>query len=62
MGHWILDTAGVGSIIVWGVGLAVLAAYLYMLRWIQTVPPDPVPAEIEQADQEDDTKSEAGGQ
>ncbi|MEW5956597.1 MAG: hypothetical protein AB1801_02655 [Chloroflexota bacterium] len=41
MGLWIIDTAGIGSIIVFAVGFSTLAAYLYMLRWIQTAPPEP---------------------
>ncbi len=46
MGSWFIDTAGIGSIIVLTVGLSVFAAYLYVLRWIQTAPPDPAPASV----------------
>lgn len=52
MGHWIVDTAGGGSIIVFLVGFSVLAAYVYMFRWIQTTPPDPVPVEVDAEEQE----------
>ena len=38
MGHWLVDTAGIGSIIVLSVGFLVLAAYVYMLRWVQRSP------------------------
>ncbi len=38
MGHWFVDTAGIGSIIVMVVGISVLVAYFRMLRWIQTTP------------------------
>ena len=38
MGHWLVDTAGIGSIIVLSVGVLVLAADVYMLRWIQRSP------------------------
>lgn len=34
MGHWILDTAGVGGIIVGLVAIPVLLAYIGMVRWI----------------------------
>ncbi len=43
IGHWIINTAGVGSIIVFTVGFLVFAAYVYMIRWIQTTPPDKEP-------------------
>jgi hypothetical protein len=49
MGLWIIDTAGIGSIIVFVVGLSTLGAYFYMLRWIQTAPPDPAPEPGESA-------------
>ncbi|RME79048.1 MAG: hypothetical protein D6784_01425 [Chloroflexi bacterium] len=42
MGFWIVNTPGIGSLIVLTVGLSVFAAYVYMVRWIQTAPPDPV--------------------
>jgi hypothetical protein len=61
MGHWLVDTAGIGSIVVLGVGFAVLAAYVYMLRWIQRAPSDPVPAEVESQD-EASIAAEAGGE
>ena len=53
MAYWLMNTAGVGSIIVVVVGLLVFLAYVYMLRWIQTAPRDPVKVEI--ASQEDET-------
>lgn len=39
IGYWLVDTAGVGSIIVLAVGFSVFFAYVAMLRWIQTAPP-----------------------
>jgi hypothetical protein len=58
MGYWLVNTAGIGSIIVLVVGLSAFAAYAYMLRWIQTAPRDPAetPAEDEGA-----AASDAGG-
>lgn len=38
MGHWILDTAGVGGIIVGLVAIPVLLAYIGMVRWIAHAP------------------------
>ncbi len=38
MGHWIIDTAGIGSLIAVGVALSVFAAYVRMLRWIRSAP------------------------
>jgi len=38
MGYWIINTAGIGSLIVFIVGMSVFAAYVYMFRWIQTAP------------------------
>jgi len=38
MGHWILDTAGVGGIIVGLVAIPVLLAYIGMVRWIARTP------------------------
>jgi len=38
MGHWILDTAGVGGIIVILVAIPVLLAYIGMVRWIAHAP------------------------
>lgn len=47
LGHWLIDTAGVGSVIVVVVGLGFLAAYVYMLRWIRQVPAEqPVVVEV----------------
>lgn len=40
IGYWFVDTAGIGSIIVLGVGFFVFFAYVAMLRWIQTAPPE----------------------
>ena len=62
MGHWLMDTAGIGSIIVLGVGLFVAFAYVYMLRWILGAPPDPVPAEVGSKDGEEIIAAEAGGE
>ncbi len=61
MGHWLMDTSGIGSIVVLGVGFCVLVAYIFMLRWIQGAPPDPVPEEISSQDEES-TAAEAGGE
>jgi len=55
MGHWLIDTAGIGSIIVFVVGFSTLGAYVYMLRWIQTAAPEPAPESAESA-------IEAGGE
>jgi hypothetical protein len=60
MGHWLMDTAGIGSIIVLAVGFSVLAAYVYMLRWIQIAPRDLAPAETDPQDEEA-TAAKAGG-
>lgn len=38
MAHWILDTAGVGSLIVFLVAGSVLIAYILMTRWIVQAP------------------------
>ncbi len=43
MAYWFINTPGIGSIIVFAVGISVFIAYLRMLRWIQTTPPDPDP-------------------
>jgi hypothetical protein len=40
MAHWFFDTPTIGSIIVFIVGISVFIAYVRMLRWIQTTPPD----------------------
>jgi hypothetical protein len=40
MAHWMLDTAGIGSIIVAIVAGAVFLAYAAMVRWIATAPRD----------------------
>ena len=61
MAYWLMDTAGIGSIIVVVVGLSVFVAYIYMLRWIQTAPRDPVSVEVEPQDDETAT-TEAGGE
>lgn len=55
MGHWFIDTAGIGSIIVFVVGFTTLVVYIYMLRWIQTAPPEPIREPAESA-------IEAGGE
>lgn len=44
MTYWFFNTPGIGSIIVFVVGISVFIAYVRMLRWIQTTPPDPKPA------------------
>ncbi len=38
MGHWIIETAGIGSLIVVAVALGVFGAYVRMLRWIRAAP------------------------
>ncbi|MGC8779812.1 MAG: hypothetical protein ACP5UQ_03015 [Anaerolineae bacterium] len=38
MAHWIIDTAGVGSLIVFMVAGSVLIAYALMTRWIVQAP------------------------
>ncbi len=60
MGHWLMDTAGVGSIIVLGIGFSILGAYIYMLRWIQTTPPDK--PFLANAEGEGAPAAEAGGE
>ncbi len=40
MAHWILDTAGIGGIIVGLVAIPVLIAYIRMVRWIAAAPRD----------------------
>ena len=66
MAFWFLDTAGIGSLVVLTVGLSVFAAYVYVLRWIHTAPPDPAPASVEagQPDEEalEMAASAAGGE
>jgi hypothetical protein len=62
MGHWLMDTAGIGSIIVLGVGLSVAFAYVYMLRWILCASREPVPAEVGTKDEEESIVVEAGGE
>ena len=41
MAHWFFNTPGIGSIVVFTVGISVFIAYFRMLHWIQTAPPDP---------------------
>ncbi len=41
MAHWILDTAGVGGIIVGLIAVGVLVAYVRMVRWIALAPRPP---------------------
>ncbi len=43
MGHWIIDTAGIGSLIVVAVAVGVFGAYVRMLRWIWAAPHDQGP-------------------
>lgn len=54
IGYWLVDTAGIGSIIVLAVGFSVFFTYVAMLRWIQTAPPvRPAPvAAVETAEEE----------
>jgi hypothetical protein len=40
MAHWILDTAGIGGIIVALVAIPILIAYIRMVRWIAAAPRD----------------------
>lgn len=61
MGHWLMDTPGIGSIVVLGVGFCVLIAYIFMLRWIQGAAPELIPVEASAQD-EDGTATEAGGE
>ncbi len=61
MGHWLMDTSGIGSIVVLGVGFCVLGAYIFMLRWIQGASPDPVPVQIGPQDEEN-IPDEPGGE
>jgi hypothetical protein len=61
MGYWLVDTAGIGSIIVLAVGFSILVAYITMLRWIQAAPRDPVLVETETGDEEA-IAAEAGGE
>lgn len=60
MGHWLMDTAGIGSIIVLVIGFSVLAAYIYTLRWIQAAPPDKGALVSPQG--EETAAAEAGGE
>jgi hypothetical protein len=60
MAYWLIDTPGIGSIIVLVVGLATFVAYVYMLRWIQTAPREPGQAEA-LAEDKGDTAPSAGG-
>jgi hypothetical protein len=64
MAFWFLDTAGIGSLVVLTVGLSVFAAYMYVLRWIQTAPPDPVLAavEVDQPDEDAVAAPATGGE
>jgi hypothetical protein len=61
MAYWLVDTAGIGSIVVFTVGLSVLVAYIFMVRWIQTAPPDPAPIRTEEPET-NPSPSEAGGE
>ncbi len=38
MAHWIIDTAGVGGIIVGLIAVTVFIAYVRMVRWIARAP------------------------
>jgi hypothetical protein len=61
MAYWLINTAGIGSIIVLAVGLAAFVAYAYVLRWIQTAPRDPAPSEAP-AEDEGGAAPGAGGE
>ncbi len=41
MAHWIIDTAGVGGIIVGLIAIPVLIAYVRMVHWIASAPKPP---------------------
>ena len=41
MGFWIVDTAGIGSLIVFMAAGPVLVAYILMTRWIAAAPRTP---------------------
>jgi hypothetical protein len=49
MGYWIINTAGIGAIIVGIIGASVFAAYVLLLRWIVTAPPGNPQEEVTQA-------------
>ncbi|MGE5251895.1 MAG: hypothetical protein ACM3QS_16950 [Bacteroidota bacterium] len=38
MAHWFFDTAGIGSLVVFIVGISILVAYIRMLNWIHRAP------------------------
>jgi len=40
MAHWLIDTAGIGSLIVFVVAGSVFVAYIVMVRWIARAPRD----------------------
>ncbi len=40
MAHWLIDTAGIGSLIVFIVAGSVFVAYVAMVRWIARTPRD----------------------
>lgn len=40
--HWLIDTPGIGAMIVIAIGLGVLTTYGLTVRWIQSAPPDSV--------------------
>ncbi len=52
MGHWIIDTAGIGSLIAVAVAVGVFGAYVRMLRWIQSAPAEERRASDVQGDDE----------
>ncbi len=56
MAHWLIDTAGLGSLIAIGVALIVLAAYARMLFWIQGAPSDRTAGVGQAAAAEDEQK------
>ncbi len=40
LAYWAVNTAGIGSLLVLGIGAAVLVGYATMLRWIWAAPAD----------------------
>lgn len=47
--HWLIDTPGIGAMIVIAIGLGVLAIYGLAIRWIQSAPPDSVVVTINES-------------
>jgi hypothetical protein len=53
MGYWIINTAGIGAIIVGIIGTSVFAAYVLLLRWVVTAPSDSLQEEVTKAGDEE---------